>query len=210
MVITRPVTNVLWQHGKQVILLNMGNMKVQTLREHLLSRGLDPEKYSVVINEVERVATFPLFTLTGQMVGYQTYRPEGVKNTSEGRKLGLTPRELKYFTHVTCDKSKQQYSVAVFGMENFDWRKSTLYVVEGVFDAVKLHSLGLNAVAVLCNNPKPLRGFFKALGMRIVGVLDNDPAGLALSKTCDEYFVCPPNRDPGDMTTNELKELLKL
>lgn len=181
---------------------------METLHQHLLSRGCDPLNYHVQVDEEARVATFFLYTLTGQLAGYQTYRPEGVKNTSEGRKLGFKPQELKYFTYVSRDEKKMQFTVAVFGLENFDWKKRTVYVVEGLFDAVKLHSLGLNAVAVLCNNPKPLRAFFKALGMRVVGVLDNDAAGLELAKVCDEYHLCPPGRDPGDMTPCELKELL--
>lgn len=175
---------------------------MQTLHQHLLSRGCDPSNYHVHVDEEGRVASFFLFTLAGQLAGYQTYRPEGVKNTSEGRKLGLTPKDLKYFTYQTGN------TATVFGLENFDFRRRTIYVTEGLFDAVKLHSLDLNAVAVLCNNPKPLRSFFNALGMRVVGVLDNDPAGLQLAKVCDDYFVCPPGKDPGDMTTDELKELI--
>ena len=186
------------------------NAQWTTLTEHLLSRGLDPNLYHVMVDEDDRVATFFLYTIAGFLAGYQTYRPEGVKNTSEGRKLGLTPKELKYFTFVSRDVEKHPHAVPVFGMERFDWSKDTLYVVEGLFDAVKLHSLGLNAIAVLCNNPKPLRAFFRAWGMRVVGVLDNDPGGLELAKVCDEYFLCPPGRDPGDMTTDELKELLQL
>lgn len=181
-----------------------------SLREHLLSRGMDPNLYHVHLDETANVATLMLYTLTGALVGYQTYRPDGIKNTSEGRKLGIKPKELKYFTYVTRDEKKQQFSIAVFGMEMFDWRKDSVYVVEGVFDAVKLHSLELNAIAVLCNDPKPLRSFFNALGMRVIGVLDGDAAGNELAKVCDETFVCPAGKDPGDMTLDELREMLKL
>lgn len=192
------------------------NEQLQSLRDHLLSRSCDPDLYHVHVDESARVATFMLFALSGVVAGYQTYRPEGIKNTSEGRKLGLTPRDLKYFTYVSRDATKTPFAVTVFGMERFDFRKKTLYVVEGIFDAVKLHSMGLNAIAVLCNvqsnkqNKSELRGWLDSLSMHVVGVLDNDPAGLMLAKVCDEYFVCPPGRDPGDMTTDELKELLLL
>lgn len=187
-----------------------GSTGRKKLEEHLLARGMNPSEYRVCLDEETQTATFLLFTLTGSLAGYQSYKPHSVKNTSEGRKSGFKPQDLKYFTYVSRDETKTQFSAAVFGMEKFDWRKPKLYVVEGVFDAVKLHNLGLNAVAVLCNNPKHLRPFFKALSMRVVGVLDNDPGGMALAKVCDEHFLCPEGRDPGDMTTDELKELLQL
>ncbi len=179
------------------------------VHDNLVARGLDPSKYHVHIDEEEGVATFYLFGLTGALLGYQTYRPVGIKNTSEGRKAGLSPRDLKYFTHVTRD-NKTHYATAVFGMEHFDWRKRTLFVVEGVFDAVKLHSLGHNAIAVLCNRPLPLASFLFATGMRVVGVLDSDPAGELLAEVCDGHVVCPPGKDPGDLTLEELQELLNV
>lgn len=180
------------------------NAPSQTMREHLLSRSLNPSLYHCHVDEEAHRATFLLYTLAGHLSGYQTYNPRAPKNTAEGRKQGVKPQDLKYFTHVVPG------SGAVFGLENFDFRRDTLYVVEVLFDAVKLHALGLNAVAVLNNNPKHLRGWFAALPQRKVGVLDNDQAGRVLGKSCDEYFMCPPGRDPGDMSLDELKELLRL
>ena len=180
------------------------NAPTQTMREHLLSRSLNPSLYRVLVDEEAHRATFLLYSLTGCLAGYQTYNPTAPKNTADGRKQGFKPEDLKYFTHSRKDVA------AVFGLEMFEWQRDTLYVVEGVFDAVKLHLLGLNAVAVLGNDPKQLRGFLAAFPHRKVGVLDNDPGGRELGKSCDEFFLCPPGRDPGDMTTDELKELLRL
>lgn len=176
----------------------------QELHNHLLSRGCDPSRYHVVLDEENQTATFILFTLSGKLAGYQQYKPFAPKKKTKD----LKPSDLKYFTWVTKNDNVSQ-DVVVFGTECFDWRKKEVYLVEGIFDAVKLHSLGLNCLAVLCCDPKPLRPFFKSLGMRVIGVLDNDPAGMLLRNTCDSYVVCDQGKDPGDMSLEEISNLLE-
>jgi hypothetical protein len=171
-----------------------------TLYQHLLDRGYDPTVSRAVVDEANNTATFYLYSPTGKLTGYQQYRPDRPK-TREGK--GMKPSELRYFTHVVPGE------LAFYGSESLDFDLRRVYLCEGVFDAVKLHALGLPCLAVLGNNPKPLRAFLNALGRHVVGVLDNDDAGRALSKFCDEVFVCQKH-DPGDMTLDELKEFLKL
>ena len=83
-------------------------------------RELNPSLYSGV-TEHNNVYTFPLWNLSGQLVGYFTYLPKST-NTA-------------------------------WGLELLNPEKPYLLVVEGVFDAVKLHNLGVNALAVLANDP---------------------------------------------------------
>jgi hypothetical protein len=175
------------------------------LTKKLLSRSLNPEDYNVLLDEENQVATFLLYGLTGKLLGYQQYRPLADKK-GQGK---YDPRELRYFTYLT-KAGPNADSVAVFGTDRFNWKNRVVYLVEGVFDACKLHNLGQNAFAVLCNNPVQMRAFLRALGMKVVGVLDGDAAGSALAKLCDEVFVCPAGRDPGDMTETELRTMLNL
>lgn len=173
---------------------------METLRQHLLARCVDFDLHDVQIDEEGNVATFLLFAHgTGKFTGYQQYRP-GAPKTREGK--GMDPKDLRYFTHTVPGE------LAFFGTESLD-RPGPVYLVEGIFDAVKLHALGLACIAVLGNNPVPLAAMFKAFGRKVIGVLDNDEAGRKLGKFCDEVFVCPEH-DPGDMALIELKRLLKL
>ena len=89
---------------------------MSSLYEHLLDRGLDPGEYHVHLDQDNGVATFLLYTLSGQLAGFHTYRPSGIKNTSAGRKQGFTPEDLKYFTRVLHDKNRRHFTTAVFGL----------------------------------------------------------------------------------------------
>lgn len=191
--------------------MNEPMQKKNELAEHLLSRGLNPSLYpNVHLDNDAKVVTLMLFApACGKIVGVQTYRP-GAPKTSDDLAKTMSRRMLRYFTETTGDE------LALWGVETLD-RPGPVYLVEGVFDAVKLHSLGLACLAVLGNGAVPKRGIFgsplqnqlRAMNRRVVGVLDNDQAGLALAELCNEVFVCQA-KDPGDMTLAELKEFLKL
>jgi hypothetical protein len=179
------------------------------LERHLLSRGCDPKRYACHLDNEEFVATFMLYAPgTGKLVGYQQYRPFAPK-TSDAAAKGLARQSLRYFTHDV------EGELALFGTETLSMYDGPVYLVEGIFDAVKLHALGLACLAVLGNGAVPKRGVkgsplqnqLRAMNRRVVGVLDNDKAGEALAELCDEVFVCTA-KDPGDMTLEELKEFL--
>ena len=58
------------------------------LKEHLKSRHLDLELHRPVLDEAEGVVTFYLWNLSGQLVGYQQYRPSGEKKPQNNPKQG--------------------------------------------------------------------------------------------------------------------------
>lgn len=174
----------------------------ESLHNHLLRRGCNPENYHVHLDEATRTATFMLSAPgTGKIVGYHTYKPEG-KKTSEGK--GYNPKELRYFTKHLGTGEEPLF----FGGDKLDFGKRKLYLVEGIFDAVKFHTLGLNCIAVLGNNPKPLKEWLQASSFFVTGVLDDDAAGKALAKFCNRYYICDEGKDPGDMTVGELSNFL--
>lgn len=175
---------------------------MNNLRTHLIARRCNPDTYHVHIDEENNTATFMLFNLSGQMVGYQQYRPDRPKNTSGGRAGGYNPYEMRYFTKIDRER------FGFFGFPQLNPEDRTLYVVEGLFDACALHSLGKNAIAVLCNNPKPMREQIQVLGYNTVAVCDGGREGRRLANVCNKSVTCPEGEDPSSMTEEALLNLI--
>jgi len=192
----------------------MGIERVQPLRDHLISRGCNPDDYNVILDEEDNVATFLIYTLTGKLVGFQQYRPGREKNVAKARAIAGDKLDLRDLCYYTFMREKE---FQIWGFDRFDWKRGPIYVVEGIFDAVKLHNAGYNAVAVFGNSPVWLPAFREAMPHELIAVCDWDepknpnatPAGLWLSYYTDRYMVCPPGKDPGDMTVQELEEFLQ-
>jgi hypothetical protein len=179
----------------------------ESVRQELLNRGLSPDKINVIIAEDSQVATFLLYNMSGQIVGYQTYRPGRPKVGQ-----GLSPEMAKYFTHVASNGRDKM--IAVWGVENIRPDDTRLYVAEGIFDAIKVVNAGRSAIAILTRNPKFVRDWFKILNMKIIGLLDNDDASRSDVKRglwayVDEvHFTPDPYGDLGDMPQHEVDQLL--
>lgn len=167
------------------------------LTEHLKSRHLDLQLHRPMLDEVEGLATFYLYNLSGQLVGYQQYRPTGEKKPNNNPKLG------KYFTY------KKQPTLAVWGVESLHLTPNVVFVTEGVFDAARLTELGVSALAVLSNNPSAdLRNWLTCLNRLVVVVADNDAAGKRLAKFGD-VAVYTDEKDLGDSSEEFVKNLVK-
>lgn len=146
------------------------------LLEHLKSRHYDTTKYkNHVVDEDNKILTVYLTNLSGQFVGFQQYNP-----LVKEKKVN-NPKEGRYFTH--C----QRGTTAVWGLETINPAKKHLFIVEGIFKASALHMLDLNAIAVLTSNPKAMKSWLHTLPYTIVGIGDNDSAGLGWE--CNELQV---------------------
>jgi len=165
--------------------------------KHLESRHFYVDRYPSVVVGDDRV-TFTLWNLSGQMVGYQVYRPNCAR-------VAPCPKDQKYFTYITRQGGVP--ALAVWGLETVP-RMGKLYICEGVFDACRLHNLGLPAIAVLTSNPKHLGGWLKCLPHRKAVVCDGDVAGRSLSKFGDEVVFLDSGRDLGDLTDKEVMEII--
>lgn len=151
--------------------------------DHLKSRHFDISLYKNITIGIDTV-TFPLYNLSGEYVGYQQYRPladKTVSNFKEGR----------YYTYITKLPSNTP-KVAVWGLDSINTNDSKLYITEEVFKACRLHNLGLNAVAVLGNNPKHLANWLYSLPYDIVAVCDGDLAGRNLASYSTKHSVLLP------------------
>jgi len=167
------------------------------LTEHLRSRHLDLELHRPMLDDVERVATFYLWNLSGQLVGYQQYRPEGEKKPNNN------PKEGKYFTY------RKQPTLTVWGVESLHLTPNVVFVCEGLFDAARLTKRGFSALAVLSNNPTPdLRNWLNCLNRKVVAVCDNDAAGRKLAKFGDVAVFCE-DHDLGDSSDEFVTKVLQ-
>lgn len=169
-----------------------------TVTEHLNNRHFDTNLHVYWENAEENVATFPLWNLSGQLKGYQRYRPDGDKKAFNNPLLG------KYFTKATRD------TVCVWGLESWNL-SNTLFLTEGVFDACRLTKNSCSAVALLTSDPHPSTKRWLAIvrSMRpVVAVCDNDKAGLKLAKHGHTSHVVS-NGDLGDASEDYVQQVIK-
>ena len=177
-----------------------------TTLAHLKSRHLNVELYSSVhVCEEEQSVFFPLWNLFGQMVGYQQVKPFAPKNDSS-----LLPKEQRYFTWVSKSDSKHPLLTA-FGLELLNPKQKVVFVCEGVFDACRLHNLGVNALALLSCDPKPLKSWLWSMGYEVVPVCEGDKAGLKMAKLSSHGRVefLPQGVDLGDMEESQVVEMVE-
>ncbi len=169
---------------------------------HLRSRGVDPDKTTVLLDKENGIATFLLYNLSGKLVGYQRYNPRGDKKDHTNSLMA------KYYNYVTKEGDKHS-SIAVWGLDTVDMSEPYLFVTEGIFDIVKLKNLGLPGIAVLSNNPTHLKPWFKILNKKIIAVLDSDDSGSKLRNIADYYISTPsPYKDLGEMPDEEVNKFI--
>ena len=178
------------------------------IEKHLTDREvvLDNPNYPVYVDKKNNVAYFPLFNLSGKFVGYQRYNPKGIKGIDSPK---IPNDQKKYFTHVTKENPEKNISsIALYGLHTID-KRPYVFVVEGVFDAMKLIKLKQPVVAVLSNDPKHLQNFFFLLQKRIIVISDNDKAGKKLKRLSNDSYDTPDGyKDLGDMPLKEVKKFI--
>lgn len=164
--------------------------------KHLLSRHYDPSRYvNQVLDARNRVLSVYLTNLSGQFVGFQQYRPDvtdkKTNNAIDGRYCTISRRGVN----------------ACWGLEVLDPRKKDLYVVEGIFKASALHMLGHNAIAVLTSRPLPMQSWLRTMPYNLIGIGDNDKAGLGVIEIAGQGFQSELDLD--EYSLEELDELLR-
>jgi DNA primase len=168
------------------------------LIDHLKNRGMDPYRYSLVVDDQEKIVTFYLQNGAGKIVGYQQYRPD-----CDNKKMN-NAKESRYFTYLPANTD------GVFGVDQLDPTKKQIYIVEGIFKAAILHRLGFNAIAVLGDNPKRLKSWFRILkaNYELIAIGDNDSAGAGLIRKIGKGFQSPKDLD--EMKDEEILNLIDI
>ena len=173
------------------------------IREHLKERHYNTVLHSTIISGDETEAYFMLWNLSGQIVGYQKYNPSYTKNQKNDPKLS------KYYTWKTKPDGKNSQT-GFWGMESW-YFTNTLFVCEGVFDAARLTSMGVSAIATLSNDlSKNLKNQFRLFRQLrpVVVIADADDAGSKLSKAGHQTYVVESAKDLGDAFPSEVSKIL--
>lgn len=162
-----------------------------------MRRGFKEEYCDYVWVDVEtKILTFPLWSCTGQLLGYQQYNFRTDKSREKDRKS-------RYYPCIRRDW------LSFWGLEFLDLSsKDPLYVVEGIWDAIRVLNAGYRCIAVLSNNPKKMKNLLTSLPCKTVALCDGDESGKLLAKVCDESIILPEGKDCNDMTEEELKEII--
>lgn len=176
-----------------------------SLVSHLKDRGIDVSKTHVIIDDKTEDVYFFLYNLSGQLVGYQKYNRNYQKT---GQSKLDDPRMAKYFTHVSEEGKGKK--TAVWGLESLDiMNDDFVFIVEGIFDAARIHEAGYPSLAVLCNNPDiSLKNWLKTLPQKKIVIHDNDKAGRKLIKLGDFAFSVPVGKDINDLNSENAKTFL--
>lgn len=170
------------------------------LREHLRERHMDVALYTgVAFDEDEGIVTFPLYNLSGVMVGYQSYRPNAPKTYKNH------PKEGRYYTFLSGEKHSKE--IGVWGVETLQYRGDVLIITEGIFDACRFHSFGVPAVALLSSSYKYYRNWLTCLSRKVYKAEDDHGSKLGPY----ERIEIPEHRsDVGECTDTEIfQELCK-
>lgn len=170
-----------------------------TVLAHLHSRHMNTQLHRVWINDIEGYASFAIWNLSGQLIGYQRYRPEGSKDKNND------PREGRYFTRIKDKK------VGVWGLESWSL-SNTLFVTEGIFDACRITKLGYSAIAVFGNDlsDSTKRWLWAVRQFRtVIAVCDNDAPGKRLARYSHISHVVEDYKDLGEASDIYVCNLIK-
>jgi len=177
----------------------MVNETALDFARHLAERGLvaSGNKFTYWQDTKNQLVTFPLWTMYGQLVGYQQYDWRAGKEKSNDCKG-------RYCTY------RRKDSLTAWGLEYLSMTEvPKLYVCEGVFDAVSVMNAGKACVATLSNNPKQLKRWLASFPCKTVALCEGDKAGKMLVNCCDEAVYLPTGHDANSMDVNDLVNLLK-
>ncbi|QGT54831.1 hypothetical protein b23_0216 [Synechococcus phage B23] len=168
-----------------------------SLTEHLKQRHLNIELHRPIICESEYVATFLIYNLSGQIVGYQKYRPQGCKKTFN------CAEKSKYYTY------RKLPTVTIWGVESLKFHSKCIFLTEGIFGAARMTNIERSALAVLSNDcPKDYVNWLQMLNRPIVSVCDNDSAGKKLSKFGNYVEIVPDIKDLGESSDDYVSYLI--
>lgn len=164
---------------------------------HLKQRYMNLGIHKVWINEVESMACFPIWNISGKLTGYQNYRPLNPKAPNND------PHSGRYYTHRNKDE------IGVWGMESWKFSR-TLFVVEGIFDAARITNHYGSCIALLSNNPSDAtkRWLWTVRQSRpVFSICDNGPSGKKLASLSHKSYTMQEG-DLGDSSEEFVRSVI--
>lgn len=180
------------------------------IREKLLERGCDLNLPGLYIDDKNNVAYFWLYNLTGEFVGYQRYNPNGRKKFTA--KDYSNKLNQKYWTFLRPNLFQNRSKACLWGWQFYDHKSKIVFLVEGIFDAIKVLNAGYsNVFATLGNEPIHLKQQLILLREThtVIVVADNDKASIKLKKYGTKSYTPKNHDDLGAMSQEEASFYLK-
>lgn len=147
------------------------------MRNHLLSRRFDPDRYDHWMTEES--LTVPLYDFGHQMRGFLKYTPSYPKK-------GPEPHLLKYFPLIPYPGYQ-----FLWGLD-YPVHGRTVFLTESIFKAAALHSVGANAWSVNGSNIHfSLRQQLDLLPYRFICCGDLDKPGMKFALNFRYGYVGP-------------------
>lgn len=146
-------------------------------RDHIIRRSFgllgygDSDEIAWVCYEAESVV-FPLWNLSGKLVGYQAYNWK-----SEKIRKSDNPKEQRYFTRLP------KGSHAAYGLQLIpEGYLGPIFLVEGIWEAIFGFAHGIPCLATLGCDPKGLKGWVDTISNEVYTLSQPDLAGKKLRK----------------------------
>lgn len=181
---------------------------MKTIKQHLIERRLNPDEHYCYISEADRCATFLLWNLSGQLVGYQRYNPD------KDKKKANEEEESRYYsfvgdeTTVSNDAPKRgKKRIAIWGVHTLSLSR-IVFLSEGIFNAVIPYNLGFSSLGLLTSNPVHVKNFLTMLNRPKIAVCDGDVAGVKLMKFADYGVVLSKGQDLSSLDPAVAKEVI--
>ena len=169
------------------------------VKQHLIKRHVNINLHRPIITQ--NAATFLLYNLSKQLVGWQRYSPNSPH-------LSSNDVNGKYYTYRT------PHQLALFGFEAYEITSQCIFVTEGIFDAVRITKYGKSALALLTNSPNSsMLNLLSCLPNKITIIIDNDKGGDTLykkTKHITSSFIRPPEKDLGECDESFITSILKV
>lgn len=169
------------------------------IKDHLIERHIDLDLHKPILDDKNCSATFLCWNFSGQLTGYQSYKPNGDKKIFNDPILG------RYYTY----RNKNYPTITIWGIESYYISDGPIFITEGIFDAARLTERKQTAFSTLCNAPpKDYKNWFKMLGRPVIAICDNDNAGLELANYANHFEVVPEG-DLGDAPDDYVSFLIE-
>lgn len=172
------------------------------IEQHYKDRGLLKPMENIQISNGGVLSTL-IFSFLGEIVGYHLYNPFGSKTA-------LEKDNMKYYTFLSGIKLQKGYKSSLWGLEHVKNDGSTIFLVEGIWDAISILQLGYTAVSCLGADPVPLKNQISLLKAthKVVVIADGDKAGRKLCKYGHDSYICEHGKDPNSLESSELEKIL--
>ena len=168
--------------------------------DHIQSRGPIDNIYHYMDIEQE-ILSFPIWA-GKKLIGYQKYNWRADKTKNNDYKNG------RYYTWVS-----EAYRNSYFYGSEYYRGQSTIYLVEGIWDAIRILNAGYCAFALLGSTPsKQTKGIFNMFWKcNLVAICDNDGAKESISRIADNRLYLPNEyKDCNDMTQADFDKWITL